>query len=157
MKKAIRWLPLMCVLSAALSAAVVASRAEAGATKEIALTPAAEVKYVPLDPADKQGKGPQISVVFGDMKKKEPLGFYFKVPPGFRPGPHTHSSDYHAIVLEGAVHDFAAGGDEGKAIGPGGHWFQPGKVPHDNHCASATPCVIFIYTPQGFDFIPAKG
>jgi len=41
-------------------------------------------------------------------------------------------------------------------IGPGGHWFQPGKAPRDNHGASATPCVIFIYTPQGFDFIPAK-
>src|SRR6185295_8222601 len=98
MKKTIRWMSLMCVLSAALSAAVVASHADADATKEIVLTPAAEVKYVPLDPADKQGKGPQISVVFGDMKKKEPLGFYFKVPPGFRPGPHTHTSDYHAVV-----------------------------------------------------------
>ena len=70
MKKAVRWMSLMCVLSAALSAVVVASRAEADRAKEIALTPAAEVKYVPLDPADKQGKGPQISVVFGDMKKK---------------------------------------------------------------------------------------
>ncbi|HYQ44417.1 MAG TPA: DUF4437 domain-containing protein [Polyangiaceae bacterium] len=120
------------------------------------MTPAADVKYVPLDPKDTEGRGPQISVVFGDMKKKAPLGFLFKVPPGFRPGPHTHTSDYHGIVLEGAVHDFAAGGVEGNPIGPGGHWFQPGNLPHDNHCASTTPCVMFIYTPRGFDFIRLK-
>ena len=39
MKKAVRWMSLMCVLSAALSAVVVASRAEADRAKEIALTP----------------------------------------------------------------------------------------------------------------------
>jgi hypothetical protein len=133
-----------------------ANRAGADHVKEIALTPAPDVKYQPLDPNDKEGKGPQISVVFGDLEKKAPLGFLFKVPPGFRPGPHLHTSEYHSIVIQGAVHDFAAGGDEGKAIGPGGHWFQPGKVAHDNHCASSTPCVMFIYTPEGFDFIPVK-
>lgn len=140
--------------SAALGIAALASRATAGPISGIRLTPAPDVKYQPLDPNDKEGKGPQISVVFGELGKKAPLGFLFKVPPGFRPGPHLHSSDYNSIVLEGAVHDFAPGADEGQAIGPGGHWFQPGQQPHDNHCASTTPCLMFIYTPQGFDFMP---
>jgi hypothetical protein len=124
---------------------------------DIVVVPPADVRYQPLDPRDKEGKGPQISIVFGDLTKKAPVGFLFKVPPGYRPGPHTHSSDYYSVVLQGAVHDFAAGDrDEGKAVGPGGHWFQAGKVPHDNHCASTTPCVIFIYSAGGLDFTPVS-
>ena len=123
---------------------------------QITRTPAPEVKYQPLDPGDKQGKGPQISMVFGDMKVKAPVGFLFKVPPGFRQGPHIHTQDYYSVVLQGVVHDFAPGADEGAAIGPGGHWFQAGKAPHDNHCASTESCVIFIYSPEGYDYIPIK-
>lgn len=156
MKNRARRMWFVSALSVALGVAVLMGRANAYATKEIILTPPADVKFVPLDPDDSERRGPQISVVFGDMKKRAPLGFFFKVPAGFKPGPHTHTSDYHAIVLEGAVHDFAAGGLEGPPIGPGGHWFQPGNLPHDNHCASTTPCVMFIYTPHGFDFIPVK-
>jgi len=123
---------------------------------DILRTPPAHVSYRPLDPRDKQGKGPQISIVFGEMNKGAPVGFLFKVPGGFRPGPHTHTRDYYSVVLEGLVHDFVPGVDEGDAIGPGGFWFQAGKKLHDNHCASATPCVIFIYSPSGYDYLPAK-
>ena len=123
---------------------------------EIVRTPASEVKYQPLDPGAKDGKGPQIAMVFGDMKKKAPVGFLFKVPPGFRPGPHIHTQDYYSVVLQGTVHDFAPGTDEGKAIGPGGHWYQAGNAAHDNHCASTEPCVIFIYSPEGYDYIPIQ-
>lgn len=144
----------LAAASALLGAAVVARGAGSAASPDITRTPPADVKYQPLDPHDKSGKGPQIAVVFGDMQKKVPVGFLFKVPPGFRPGPHTHTLDYHSVVLEGVVHDFAPGADEGPAIGPGGFWFQRGRVPHDNHCASTTPCVIFIYSPSGYDFLP---
>jgi anti-sigma factor ChrR (cupin superfamily) len=153
--KKIRWMLVLPLLTGALAVTSTA-RADKPA-KEIVVTPSADVKYMPLDPNDKEGKGPQISVVFGDMKKKgTPLGFFLKVPPGFKPGPHTHTSDDYAVVVQGAMHNFAAGGDEGKAADVGGTWFQPGKVPHDNHCASTTPCVIFVYVPKGFDFLPVK-
>jgi hypothetical protein len=123
---------------------------------DILRTPPAQVTYRPLDPRDTQGKGPQISIVFGEMNKAAPVGFLFKVPGGFRPGPHRHTRDYYSVVLEGIVHDFVPGAGEGDAIGPGGFWFQAGNKLHDNHCASATPCVIFIYSPSGYDYLPAK-
>jgi len=124
---------------------------------DIVVVPPADVKYHPLDPNDKDGKGPQIALMFGAFDRPAPVGFLFKVPPGFRPGPHTHSADYYSVVVQGTVHDFAAGDrDEGKGMGPGGHWFQVGKAPHDNHCASTTPCIIFIYSPSGYDYLPLK-
>jgi len=153
--KKIRWMVVVPLLTGALGLASTARAEKAG--KEIMVMPSADVKYMPLDPNDKEGKGPQISVVFGDMKKKgTPMGFLLKLQPGFKPGPHTHTSDDYAVVVQGSMHNFAAGGDEGKAVDAGGTWFQPGKVAHDNHCASTTPCVIFVYVPKGFDFLPVK-
>ena len=147
----------LCVAALSLIAGLAAARAEVSRRgPDITRTPAPEVKYQPLDPRDTEGKGPQIAMVFGDMKKPAPVGFLFKVPGGFRPGPHLHTQDYYSVVLQGVVHDFAPGSDEGKGIGPGGHWFQAGKAAHDNHCASAEPCVIFIYSPVGYDYIPLK-
>jgi len=124
-------------------------------SRQIVLVPPDEVKFKPFDPNDKEGKGPQVAVVFGAMKKKGPVGFLLKVPPDGRPGPHTHTSDDYAVIIKGVVHNFAPG-DEGKGIGPGGYWMQPGKMVHDNHCEAGGECLIFVYLPGGFDFVPAK-
>ena len=154
MTKKIRWAFIVPLLTVSLG---FVGGARAKEAKEIVVTPPADVKFMPLDPNDKEGKGPQISVLSGDMKKKgTPLYFLLKIPAGFKPGPHSHSSDDYAVVVQGSVHNFAAGGDEGKAVDVGGSWFQPGKVAHDNHCASTTPCILAVYTPKGFDFLPAK-
>ena len=153
MTKKIRWAFIVPLLTVSVGF-VGGARAEKAA-KEIMVTAPADVKFMPLDPNDKEGKGPQISVLSGDMKKKgTPMYFLLKLPPGFKPGPHTHSSDDYAVVVQGSMHNFAAGGDEGKAVDVGGSWFQHGKVAHDNHCASTTPCIIAVYVPKGFDFLP---
>jgi hypothetical protein len=140
------------------SAIAVAFAAGAWAGKDkpqIAVTPAGDIKWSPLDP--KAGdKGPQMTVVFGDPKKG-PVGVLVKFPPGAKPGPHTHSSDYWAVVVSGNEHDFSPGAEEGKAIGPGGFWFQPAKMAHDNHCEDGAECVVFIYMPHAFDMKPVTG
>jgi hypothetical protein len=120
--------------------------------KEIVLTPPAEVKWGPMD-AKAGDKGPQIAVVFGDPKKG-PFGALLKFPPGTRPGPHIHTSDYYGVIISGAMANFAPGGQD-KPVVPGGYYFQPGKVPHDNHCAEGAECVMFMYMPGALDFKPA--
>jgi hypothetical protein len=126
--------------------------------KEIVVTPAADVKFEPMDPNDKEMKGAAFSVVFGDLKKKgQPVGILLRVPAGGRAGAHSHSSDDYVVGITGLTHDFVPGGDEGKALGPGGHWFQPAKMVHDNHCEEkGGTCLSFVYLPKGFDMIPAK-
>jgi quercetin dioxygenase-like cupin family protein len=129
--------------------------ASAGAqnAKQLAATPASQVRFRPLDPQNAGGKGPQMAVVFGD-ERKGPLGFLLKTQPGERPGPHTHSSDFYGVVIQGIVHNFAAGGPEGQGLGPGSIYFTPAGVPHDNHCEESSSCLFFVYAPNGFDFIP---
>src|SRR5688572_5694700 len=97
----------------------------AAAKKQMALTPAADVKWAPLDPKDTEGKGPKMTVVFGDPKKKGPLGILLNLPADSKPGPHIHSSDYYAVVVKGVEHNWENGTDTGPALPAGSHWFQP--------------------------------
>jgi len=157
-KVAVAALATFTLLAAGAASAKDAAAKEGGAkgAKQMKVTPAEDVKFMPLDPNDKEGKGPQISVVFGDIKKKAPMGFFLKLPAGFKPGPHMHTSDDYAVIVKGVVHNFPPGTDTGKGIGVGGTWHQPGNQPHDNWCEEGSECVLFVYVPKGFDFKPAK-
>lgn len=139
-----------CIALVGFSAGVWAAK-----SKKITVTPPEEVKFGPLDPKDKEGKGPQAAVVFGSLKKKAPVGVLVKFPPDGRTGPHTHTSDDWGVVVKGTMHNFAPG-DEGKGVGPGGTWMQPAKVVHDNHCEPGSECLVFVYFAKGFDFKPVK-
>jgi hypothetical protein len=142
------------VLVASLAAASLATIAFAG-PKDITYNTPKDAKWTPISPAG--DKGPQVSFVMGDMKTKGPVAFYLKMPAGFKPGPHTHTSDYCAVVIAGKMHDWKTPGtDEGPAQSEGGGWCQPGGQPHDNHCeeSSKDGCIAFITVPKGFDFTP---
>ncbi len=122
-------------------------------SKKPVIRPAADLKWTPLVP-ELGARGPQISVVFGDLKKG-PVGILLKQPAGARPGPHTHTSDYWAVVVSGQLQDFEPGkGDMAAKLGTGSWWMQPGKAAHDNHCVEGSECVVFAYFPRGFDFAP---
>jgi hypothetical protein len=120
------------------------------------VTQAKDVKFFPLDPNDKEGKGVLVSVVFGDLSKPEPVGFLAKVPAGTVPGAHTHGSDYYGIALRGKSYHFRPGKDEGKVIENGATWFQAKDVPHNNRCEGPEACLIFMYYPGGFSFTPVS-
>lgn len=152
--------PLVQVSFALISALMVVSlwctANPAGAdARELRVTPANEMKFNPLNP-ELGDKGPQVSVVFGEMNTKGAVGFLLKVPAGATPGPHIHSSDSYVVVLGGKVHNFEPGPNKGKAVGNGGVWFQPANVAHDNYCEEGADCMIFVYAPGGNSFIPIK-
>jgi hypothetical protein len=143
------------VLVAAGMAALAGGIATAG-PKDNSWTKLSDAKWEPLDP--KAGdKGPMWSLVWGDMKKG-PAAFLLKIPAGFKPGPHTHTSDDYATVIQGTVHNFPSPGtDEGPGLTAGGQWFQPGGKVHDNDCEASSKdgCLLYVYVPKGFDFKPA--
>jgi len=146
------------MLVAAVTAALAGGIALAGPAKDIVTTQNKDLKWTPLDPKDTEMKGPKFSVVYGDMKKKAPILFILNVPAGFKAGPHTHTSDDYATIIQGTVHNFKAPGtDEGPGITPGGTWFQPGGQVHDNECEASSKdgCQLLVYMPNGFDFKPA--
>jgi quercetin dioxygenase-like cupin family protein len=109
------------------------------------------LQYQPLMPGQ---PGPEVAFVHGDMKSGG--AFFLRVPPGGKPGIHTHTSDYHAMVVSGAPKHWLVGGDaKAKPLAPGSYWFQPGGQPHGDECTGKDPCVLFVVMPGAFDFTPA--
>src|SRR5689334_2534197 len=116
------------------------------------IVPAASLAYKPVDPS--KPDGPAMALVTGDLETGG--GFFLKLPPGSKPGLHTHSSDYHAVVVSGAPKHWIAGEEKkAKPLGVGSYWFQPGNQPHGDECTGTEPCVLYLVVMGKFDFAPA--
>jgi quercetin dioxygenase-like cupin family protein len=106
--------------------------------------------YTALDPSK---AGPELAPVTGDVQKGG--AFFLKLPPGFKPGLHTHTADYHAIVISGAPKHWLPGEDrKAKVLTAGSYWFQPGNQPHGDECTGTEPCVLYLVLAGAFDFTP---
>ncbi len=106
-----------------------------------------DVKFNPMDP--KQPNGSKMGIVSGDPKTG-PLAFIIEMPPGANAGLHSHTSEYHAVVLQGApAHWLPHELNEGEPLSPGAYWFQPGGYDHGDRCTGAGPCRAFVMLPRG--------
>ena len=115
-------------------------------------TPAAAVKFTPLDP--KAPNGARISIVSGRMEGPGPVTFFALLPKGRPAGMHKHTASYHAVVIRGEMRHWLPG-EEAKApvLGPGSHWYQPGNGVHNTECVS-TECLFFARYEGAVDDIP---
>jgi len=93
------------MLLAALPAASIAADPETKEHKPVMVQPS-ELQWSdsPALPA-----GVKVSILYGDMKKAEPIGFRVKLPAGGMIAPHTHPVDERVTVISGA---FAMGEGE---------------------------------------------
>ena len=116
------------------------------------VTSADAVKFMPLDP--KSPGGANISVVSGDLQGKGPITLFLRLPKG--PAPlHTHSAGYYGVVVRGQAKHWPAGGDaKAQTLGPGSHWYQPGKAAHGDECV-ANECLLLIQMEGPYDFAVA--
>lgn len=135
----VRW------ISAALLAISTAATPAAHAQPAPIVTPYADARWTPLDPA--RPDGPAIAVLWGDPASG-PSTMLMRFGPaaaGTAPRLHVHTSDYHLVVIEGRMKHWAAGEREAAApaLGPGSSWFQPGGLAHADACLSER-CVMFI-------------
>lgn len=108
----------------------------------LVVTPFEKAKFVPMNP--KRPDGAQIAVLWGDPTTG-PSAALLKYPKSDSGSMHSHTSDYHLVVLEGKAKHWAKGEPEASAplLGPGSYWFQPGKQPHADTCLS-DHCLMFI-------------
>ena len=118
-----------------------ATGAIAGGKKASTIVPIAEAKFQAMDPA--QPAGPSVAALNGDPMKSKSM-VLLKLKKGSAPL-HTHTADYHAVLISGQTKHWDKGQDEksAKALGPGSYWFQPGKAPHGDACLT-DECVIFV-------------
>jgi quercetin dioxygenase-like cupin family protein len=128
-------------------------KAKPGKPGKYSLVSRKNLKFKPMDP--KQPAGPKLAIVSGDPKTG-PVAFVIELPPGANAGLHSHTSEYHALVLDGApAHWLPHEANEGQPLEPGTYFFQPGGYDHGDRCTSAEPCHAFVMMPKGLDFKPA--
>jgi hypothetical protein len=105
------------------------------------VVPFEDASFGPVSPA--LPLGPQLAVLWGDPASG-PSAMLLKLGRG--PVPlHTHTADYHLVVLAGAMKHWGAGESEAEApeLGPGSYWFQPGGQAHGDACL-ADECLAQI-------------
>ena len=115
------------------------------------VTSADAVKFAPLDP--KNPGGANVAVVSGNLQGKGPITLFLRLPKGAAPL-HTHTSGYYGIVVRGQAKHWASGAEaQAQVLGPGSHWYQPGKAAHGDECLAAE-CVLLIQMDGPYDFAP---
>ena len=103
----------------------------------------------------KTGVGPlKAAPVYGDTFKSA-HGTLLKMPSRFVSPVHTHSEDYHAVVVNGVVSNGLPGAPD-VPLAAGSHWFQKGNEAHITKCLSSTECLFFITQEGKFDFFPTE-
>ena len=118
-------------------------------------------EYIEKRPADMkfallmadQKKGPQTANAWGDGQSG-PHGTFWKFAGGFTSPPHTHTADYHAVVIKGTVMNYAPDDKAPKELGPGAYFTQPGGVAHITACKAGSECLMYSYMEGKFDFQP---
>jgi hypothetical protein len=87
--------------------------------------------------------GPRVAVLWGNPNAG-PSAILLEMKRGAGPM-HTHTADYHLVVIEGVMKHWGPDETESiaKPLGPGSYWFQPGGVPHADACLTDR-CVMQV-------------
>jgi len=87
-------------------------------------------------------------------------------PPGFAAPLHTHTNDYHGVVLRGQMTnpfgtdlDVFLDGDDTNNNGavvlePGSYWYVPAGSQHTTTCVGPDVCWFYFHSESLFDFAP---
>jgi hypothetical protein len=122
------------------------------ATVLIAASPPAETpgnRYVPAERIPwvaEPGAPVRLGPLWGNRATSE-AGTLLETPAGFRSGPHSHTADYWAVVVQGEWAHWVPSTGEGIGLRlrPGSHWTQVRTQLHEDACVSSTPCIIFLF------------
>ena len=145
-------LPRLLLLTLSLGASAAAVCAQ----------PVMENRYLPADKLPWYFEAPgipaELAPLWGDRARGE-AGTLLRVPAGFASGPHSHTADYWAIVVQGTWKHWVPSTGEGLGLtlSPGAFWTQKHTQLHEDACVSQEPCVIFLFnkTPYVTEF-PSK-
>ena len=142
--------PVLCF---ALAALLAPNAKSADGTSALSPIPAADLKWIDLDPAG--APGVKVATLWGDHRSGA-FGAFFRLPAGFSAPLHAHSHDMKLVIVSGTYIQ----GPEGKPefrLGPGSYLMQPGgSYWHTTSCDPASECLFFVESGGAFDLQPAN-
>lgn len=112
-------------------------------------------RYIPANKLPWSKEAPQLPVelapLWGDRAQGE-AGTMLRTPPGWDSGPHSHTADYWAVVVQGTWKHWVPSTGEGVGLQlePGAHWTQIHTQLHQDACVSKVPCVVFLFNKDPY-------
>jgi quercetin dioxygenase-like cupin family protein len=134
---------LVLILGFAASAS---AQAPAGAV----VTFAESVEWTEMVP------GVSFGPVYGDWTVG-PHGKLVRFVPGFASDVHTHTHEYHGVVISGTITNPYPGEETPPRMGPGTYFFVPAGAPHTTTCVSEEPCLFYTHGDHLWDIQPYPG
>lgn len=116
-------------------------------------TPIEQTEFSPLLP------GVSAYFVYGGVGLGVPTAQVGRLEAGQSFAKHTHSGDYHAVVIAGRFQHWEDGeADRGPVLNPGSTFFQRAGVPHYDACLGPETCVVYVHFPvqSDFEFAPTE-
>ncbi len=125
-----------------------------GAAAALALTAgvAAEAQSDGQKQWREMGPGAHFAPAQGDWEKGAHSKF-IRLAAGLDVPFHTHSNDYHGVMLSGRMTIDLEGGKTSE-VGAGDYWTMKGGVPHGHKCLSAEPCLLYTHGDKNWDYAP---
>lgn len=143
---------LLTAFAVLAAGAAIAAEPKPADHKKVAIyMPAADLKWMPMDPSHPDG--PALAFAAGEPKKG-PVAMYMKFPAGFDSGWHVHKNWYVATVVKGTMTAQGQGDAAAKELPVGSYFSEPGGKNHRNTCTAAGECMLFGYMEKGHDFEP---
>jgi len=112
--------------------------------------PVSELTYGPTGISDGVHGELQAAPAYGDLSRG-PHGTFIKMPAGYESPTHTHTEDYWAVVVSGAMVNKKPDGAD-VPLPVGSYYFQKGGEPHVTKCISPNGCVFFASQDGKFDY-----
>jgi hypothetical protein len=120
-------------------------------------------RYVPAERIPwiaEPGAPVRLGPLWGERATGE-AGTLLETPAGFKSGPHSHTADYWAVVVQGEWQHWVPSTGEGVGVRlrSGSHWTQVKTQLHEDACVSSTPCIIFLFNkaPYATEYPPKPG
>lgn len=143
------------LLTITITTAFVAACSNAGAenkqdaSERHVIVPFEQLDFVPI-----RGDATEMAVAWGNPETG-PSSVYLKFPPNFPLGNHTHSSNYHAIVIQGTTKHWGEGETEAdaKLLGPGDFFYQGAGEWHEDSYPSDEEVIVFLHFDGPIDFL----
>jgi mannose-6-phosphate isomerase-like protein (cupin superfamily) len=94
--------------------------------------------------------GSHFAPAFGDWEQGG-HGKFIRVVAGLKVPFHTHSNEYHGVMISGRMTHLYEDGSVSE-VGAGDYWGIRSGVPHGHECVSSEPCMMYTHSSGRYDF-----
>ena len=89
--------------------------------------------------------GVAVHFVYGGIGLGVPTAQLGRIDAGLTFPAHSHSDDYHAVLIKGRFQHWEVGdADKGPVMLPGATFFQGKDVPHYDSCLGPEQCLVYV-------------